>query len=292
MQRCDPGGAMKKFVRLMIIRCALVVPWLGLSPAAWADATSAAVPSHATWAQEQATANEILQQAQQAFNDGDYGKARLLLHQAVRMGLGAAEGTDARELGHEITRRWRAEIAHRKTDVTIKDLLPSGSAEEPLDRRQQLLGLYSMQDVDGHEGEVGGWVYGPKEAEDYYRGSGCDAAAVLAHECQGLRSDAVSWQVWSMIGGAALGGLAASIYVNSHGNGDPYYAGGMAIYGVAGGFVAGSLFGGVMNYHCHSVADDRFRQAADMFNQSLKSRLKLSVLPMRHGALGQLSMGF
>jgi hypothetical protein len=277
---------MKGIVLLMIVG-----PLLGVSPLVLAAATGGQ-PDHPTWAQKQATATEILLQGKEAFNDGDYGKARLLVRQAIRMGLGAAEGADASELNHEITRRWRAQIAHRKSGVTAQDLLPSGSSDESLERRQRLFGLYSVQDVDGHEGRVGSWVYGWQEAEDYYRGSGCEQAAVLAHDSLELRHEAMSWQVWSMIGGAAVGAIGGAVYANTNGNGDPYTSGAIGVLGVVGGLAGGALVGGVMNYHCRSVSDDRFREAADTFNQSLKSRLKLSVLPLKDGAIGQLSMAY
>jgi hypothetical protein len=186
---------MKSKSSLALILSLILVPALPAAP----------ISDHPTWAQEQSNAHQIYLKAKEAFDAGDYGKARLLVRQALRIGLGEAERADANELNHEITRRWRAENAHRKDHVTVKDLLPSGSAEELLDRRQQLLGLYGMQDVDGHEGRVGGWVYGQQQAEDYYRASGCEQAAVLAHESFNLRHKAMSWQVWAMIGGAAAG---------------------------------------------------------------------------------------
>jgi hypothetical protein len=82
------------------------------------------------------------------------------------------------------------------------------------------------------------------------------------------------------------------IYADANGNPNPYFSGTYAVLGVVGGLAGGALAGGVMNYHYRSVSNDRFREAAETFNQSLKDRLKLSMLPTKDGAMGQLSVAF
>jgi hypothetical protein len=165
-------------------------------------------------------------------------------------------------------------------------------------------GAYQSQRVEetnNFQSKINGQIHDGLSTVDYYAAAGDQPAADLARSSLEMKQkDRTLWirgALYGAAGGAAVGFIGSSAYVASQNDAavDEFGFGRAiaTVLGVVGGAVIGAITGDVIYYSDRKLmAESQFDKAGLLFNENLRKKLNVQVMPSSNGIKGSVQLNY